>query len=144
MKLMISSILILTFLASCEKKPCKSFGIHGITLSHSDTQTDTDLKVIRYARNTNFETPIDSFTSDPEYHPIVLDTSRRASPNYEYDYLCIAYPSGKEYRITDVSSESRTGTSGMTCVNPIHYSINGEAEMQMGYATMQGFMIELP
>lgn len=145
-------LIIVVVLTACNGKPCLTYGVEGLTIkSATDVElADTALKVVRYKQNSSFQVPVDSFRNGnggyaTSYLMILFDTSTKAPVDYEYDFLCTLYPSGKTYKVTNVIPESGRGKYGLTCVNPVHYTVNGNtAKTQNGYMGMEGFILEVP
>ena len=146
-----SLILVLFVLVtvSCKRRACISYGVQGVSVSTGtgSTLTDTVLKVVRYPKNGSFQNAIDSFEQHYEYSPVssltvLFDTSSFA--NYDYDLLCTVYPSGRTYRITNITHENgKSDKPGFSCVNPVHYFVNGTENVMPGYMGMQGFALNV-
>ncbi len=145
--LLLSLIAISTL--SCKRRACISYGVQGILVSASSsvTLTDTMMKVVRYPKNGSFQNPVDSFQQGYDYQPVGSMTVQFAASsfsNYDYDLLCTVYPSGKTYQVTKITHEDgKSDKPGFSCVNPVHYFVNGTETVMPGYIGMQGFVLNI-
>lgn len=140
--LLVTGIILL---ASCDEKPCETFGIMGVTMTATNNKLhDTLLTVKRYKKGSNFLEPIDSASAGlNKYMTVVFDSSMKVAENYNYDCLCKVMPSGTTFKISDIYHGNEKGKPGLTCVNTLHYNINGKPIEQKGYYTMHGYMMDL-
>jgi len=144
-------LLILSLFAlaavSCKRRACISYGVQGISISSpgGGNIPDTAVKVVRFLKNGSV--PVDSFQQHYDYYPVntlmvLFDTSSFA--NYDYDMICTLYPSGKTFQVTNLTHENgKSDKPGFSCVNPVHYSVNGQATSMPGYRGMQGFVLNV-
>ena len=134
---------------SCKRRTCTTYGIQGVSVvaASGTNLTDTIIKVVRYPKNSSFQNPVDSFQKFYEYYPgntltVIFDTSSFA--NYDYDLVCTLYPSGKTFQINKITHENgKSDKPGLSCVNPVHYFVNGEENVIQGYLGMQGFVLNV-
>lgn len=145
MKYFLLFVTSLAILTSCEKKPCETYGIAGITMNASNNKLhDTLLIVKRFKKDSNFQEPLDSVSAGAaNYMVVVFDSSKKVAENYQFDYLCKVIPSGNTFKISNIYHDDEKGSAGLSCVNKLHYSINGKNVEQKGYYTMHGYTIDL-
>ena len=140
---------IFTVSVSCKRSNCITYGISGLYISNNDSVIyDTMIRVFFYQNNKTYQTPIDSAISIYSNYPafymhVELDTTIIKS--YECDILCKLYPSGRIYKISDIQHENaKSDKPGFSCVNKVHYNINGNPKVIQGYLGMGGFTLDVP
>ncbi len=117
MKLFLSALFALIMIAghsSC-KKSCRTWGISGVSIWSNGSIPDTGAIVVQFQKSGDFANVEDTFYNMPVSvvaAPNHIDvgfpvTSADQYLPYNYDWIIILLPSGKTYRIKNISHENK-------------------------------------
>ncbi len=142
MKRTITAFVLVAFycsIVSCGKTQCLTPAIYEVVFNSTDSIPDTSANVVQYQKGSGFSNILNSYngsvlgrTYDADHKELMLgySTSELTSA-YGYDWMITLLPSGKVYKLTNVSHSNGTQSSGGIgeirdrCVNTVSYSVNG-------------------
>lgn len=141
----IPAVLLLLTAASCKRKRCLTYGVGGLELKNTSvTVTDTAIILIQYNKNSGFSRWVDSNRYILQILPqqsMFFTLPWGNLQNGAYDYKLVFEPSGRTLRIGNIFAEDNTGNNGMSCVNPVHYTVNDTLNTVPGYLGMESFYL---
>ena len=127
------------FLFSCGKTGCLTPSVYYVAFNNADSIPDTSANVVQYQKGSSFNTVVNSYDSTGLFR--TYNASHKELPlgnaasgvisAYDYDWMVTLLPSGKVYKLTNISHsnnmQSNGGIGGIRdrCVNSVSYNVNG-------------------
>jgi hypothetical protein len=124
------------YFIACNKQTCITPGI--VFELSLGVNPDTIMNVVQYRKNGNFSDSVGSFKNSPLYAGPVGTTmmmfpaaAYTNNAYYDYDWIMTLVPSGKVYKISNLSHGNAKRNMGMgevkdACVNTISCNVNGK------------------
>ena len=127
------------YIVSCGKTQCLTPAVYEVVFNSADSIPDTSANVVQYQKGSGFSNILNSYngsglgrTYDADHKELALGYSAgELISAYGYDWMITLLPSGKVYKLTNIShsnnSQSNGGIGGIRdrCVNSVSYSVNG-------------------
>jgi hypothetical protein len=146
-KLWILPVFLLLVVSSCQRKKCITYGVGGFELiKNTGTTTDSSVTIYQYNKNTSFTGVLDTYRIIRAFEPqqsAFLGMPWGNLQNGAYDYKLVFHPSGHTLRISNIYAENNTGNGSMSCVNPVHYTVNDTLNTVPGYLGMDAFYLPI-
>ncbi len=137
LRLLYLSIIAFSTLSTCSRQySCTNyydyvFEFH--TAPAADSIRDTMATVVDYLKNGAFSTPVDTFAALPFFYAI--QSSQYSLPKgatdeflYKYDRIITLYPSGRTYKMRNVTHNERSvkgaDSDPVGCTNDIFFVVN--------------------